>query len=566
MSPPRIYQSPYPAPEVPTNLSISQFLQRYNPDDIAADKIIFDDDWTGEKLTYSGIREESAKGAHGLRHMLGLKEGDVVCICAPNCANVVKLIHAVLWCGGVAVLVNPLSTEYEVSHCLDISQPQVVAADASTWPIVAGAARSRNILDSIRGILVDDSTCPFPSAFLLSRLFDHQNTLPPFDLSTRDNRDHTAVVCFSSGTSGKAKGVELSHYNVIASMLSIRATEPMYNNGSLRGVFFAPLCHIYGLMVVALLGSWIGYYTMLMKKYTLDGLLELSANVDATAFRILPTIAVAISKQTSFDLSRLKSIKYIMCSGAPLPTSTIGFLNKQFPHAPIMQGYGMTETNITMLKSESAHRVGSVGKLFASIEARVVDDDGRDVQEGEQGEILVRGPSIFRRYMRNEAATKETFSGEWMMTGDVGGVNAEGFWFLTERKKELIKYKGQVVALCGVFSSLHVYRYQVAPAELESLLNSHPQVIEGAVCGLWDENQGTEVPIAYVTLATEAKASGQDRNALLVDIRQHVDSKVASYKKLRGGVFALDELPKSGNGKVLRRLLPARLAREKPKL
>lgn len=192
------------------------------------------------------------------------------------------------------------------------------------------------------------------------------------------------------------------------------------------------------------MGAWVGLYTMLQKKYTLQTFLELSAQTDANALRILPTIAVAITKERSFDLSRLSRVQYIMCSGAVLPTPTIAHFRTHFPNAPIFQGYGMTETNITMLKPESAHRVGSVGKLFAGIEARIVDDDGRDVEEGQQGEMLVRGPSIFRRYLRNEDATREAFDGEWMKTGDIVRVDAEGYWWLTERKKELIKYKGYV--------------------------------------------------------------------------------------------------------------------------
>lgn len=231
-------------------------------------------------------------------------------------------------------------------------------------------------------------------------------------------------------------------------MLGLRATDPVYWNANIRSVFFAPLCHIYGLMTVALMGAWIGSFNVLMKRFSLEDFLELSAQIDATAFRILPTIAVAISKQTSFDLSRLSKVKHIMCSGAALPPPLINFFNERFSGAPIFQGYGMTETNITMLKAESAHHVGSVGRLFANIEARIVDDNGGDVGLGKQGEMLVRGPTVFRRYMRNEEATRETFLGDWMRTGDVVKVDEKGYWWLTERKKELIKYKGYVILEC----------------------------------------------------------------------------------------------------------------------
>ena len=205
---------------------------------------------------------------------------------------------------------------------------------------------------------------------------------------------------------------------------------------------------------MALMGTYIGFYTMLQRFYTLPSFLDLSARIKANTLRILPTIAVAISKQTVFDLSRLASVKYIMCSGAVLPPSTIDFFHAHLPNAPIFQGYGMTETSITMQIPKSAHRIGSVGKLFAAVEARIVDDDGKDVGEGAQGEMLVRGPLVFRKYMRNEEATREAFDGEWMRTGDVVRVDAEGFWWLTERKKELIKYKGHVHIHSSIFPSL----------------------------------------------------------------------------------------------------------------
>ncbi|KAF2651222.1 acyl-CoA synthetases/AMP-acid ligases II [Lophiostoma macrostomum CBS 122681] len=538
----RIHRSHYPPTQIPTNISVSQLLQLYNPDDVAGDKVVCEDDWTGKSLSYAGIREDAAKGAFALKHIVGLQEGDSICISSPNSVAVVKLIHAVLWCGGIAVLINPLSTEYEVAHCLDVARPKFLASDASTRPTLHSAAK-RQGLPHLTSISVDDISGDFSSQHTLSSLFSHQELIPPFDLSERDSREHTAVVCFSSGTSGKAKGVELSHYNVVASMLGMRATDPTYWNANIRSVFLAPLCHIYGLMTVALMGAWIGAYNVLMRKYTLESFLELSASINANAFRILPTIAVAISKQASFDLARLSSVKLIMCTGAALPPSTIKFFQEAFAGAPIFQGYGMTEANITMLKAESAHHIGSVGKLFANVEARIIDDEGNGVTPGEQGEICIRGPNVFRRYMRNAEATNDTFVGNWMKTGDVGKVDKEGYFFLTERKKELIKYKGN----------------QVAPAELEALLNSHPDVSEGAVCALWDSDQGTEVPIAYISLRKGVSSSAP----LLASIRQHVDSEVAPYKKLRGGIVVLDEIPKSGNGKILRRMLPARLARER---
>lgn len=203
-----------------------------------------------------------------------------------------------------------------------------------------------------------------------------------------------------------------------------------------------------GFVTVVLMGAWTGMYAMLQKRFTLDTYLELCATTRSNALRLLPTIAVAMSKQQTFDLGLLSEVKYIMCSGAVLPAHTIEHFRKHLPNASVFQGYGMTETHVSMLKPESAHLIGSVGKLFANMEARIVDDDGKDVGEGQQGEILVRGPTVFRRYMRNAAATQEAFDGEWMRTGDVVRVDRDGYWWLTERKKELIKYKGYDPTRC----------------------------------------------------------------------------------------------------------------------
>ncbi|PSN69819.1 acetyl-CoA synthetase-like protein [Corynespora cassiicola Philippines] len=457
--------------------------------------------------------------------------------------DVVRFIHAVLWCGGIAVLINPLSTEYEVVNYLEISRPSVLAGDASTWPALLAAASRQDLLVD-KSISIDGKDLNVQNIITLNHLFSQQESLPPFDLTGRDAKHYTAVVYFSSGTSGKAKGVELSHYNIVAHMLALRATSPSYWNASVRGVFFAPLCHIYGLMKVALMGAWVGFYTMLQKRFTLESYLDLSVKVSANALRILPTIAVAIVKQSDFDISRLYNVKYIMCTGAVLPPAIIEIFRKYMPKASTIQGYGMTETSVTFMIPESAHHIGSVGKLLACIEGRIVDDEGKDVPEGEEGEMLVKGPTVFRRYMGNPEASREAFDGPWMKTGDVVRVDKDGFWWLKERKKELIKYKG----------------FQVAPAELEGHLNSYQDVSEGAVCALWDENQGTEVPIAYIALTPAAKAMRGQRNEILRNIQEHVNSKVAPYKKLRG-VVALDQIPKSGSGKILRRLLPARLAR-----
>lgn len=210
-----------------------------------------------------------------------------------------------------------------------------------------------------------------------------------------------------------------------------------------------------------------------------------------------------------------------------------------------------------MSPSNSVYR--RISKLKTFREARIVDDDFIDVADGVDGELLVRGPSVFRlvdkygfthdprlihdrRYVNDPDATAEAFHEGWMRTGDVLHIDSEGFLYLTDRTKELIKYKG----------------FQVAPSELEGILTSHPYVDEGVVCPKWDEENGTEIPMAYITLTRDAPVAPRDLSEAIRDIQKFVDGKVSPYKRLRGGIEILQEIPKTASGKILRRVLRAR--------
>ncbi|KAF2713314.1 acyl-CoA synthetases/AMP-acid ligases II [Pleomassaria siparia CBS 279.74] len=536
----RIYRSTYPAPHIPTDISLSQFLSDYNPDAVASDKVILEDNWSDHSVTYGELRFRASQDAQGLRDFYNLNVGDVVAVSAPNSVDHVLLIHSVLWTGATLALLNFLSTEDDFLHYFTICRPKLVVIDPDLYGVVFKALRRVQSLAVPHIITIGGSR---PNLRSYPSDLESHKALPVFDLSSSDNRNHTAVICFSSGTSGKPKGVELSHYNLIASLSGIRSTDPAFYNSDSRGVFFAPLCHIYGLNTVGLMGVWLGAYTMLMKRYSLDELLKLSSSFKANTLRIVPSIALAMAKEASLESYDLSSIKFIMCSGAVLQREVIATLQRKFNQAPIFQGYGMTETNIATLRSHEWSRVGSVGRLFANVQARIVDDDLNDVDEGQDGEMLVRGPTVFRRYLNDPTATSQTFHDGWMRTGDVLHFDGEGFLYLTDRKKDLIKYKG----------------FQVSPSELEGILTSHPEVDEGAVCAVWDNNEGTEIPTAYVKLRHTVPTDIQGRVNMAIDIQTFVNTKVSSYKRLRGGVHVLEEIPKTASGKILKRLLlPAR--------
>jgi acyl-CoA synthetase (AMP-forming)/AMP-acid ligase II len=236
----------------------------------------------------------------------------------------------------------------------------------------------------------------------------------------------------------------------------------------------------------------------------------------------------------------------MIVAAAPLKKALQEKVKRIFPQTKIIQGYGLSECSPSVLMQHETEEefVGTCGKLLSSTEARLVDPTtGNDVDIGQEGELWVRGPQTMMEYIGDEAATNNTFVGEWLRTGDIMTCDSNHNFWVTDRLKEMIKYKG----------------LQVAPSELEDILIQHPKVVDAAVCGVYDDEQASEVPLAYISLAKPYNACTREQmDDILEEIREWSNGQVAGYKKLRGGVFHLQELPKNASGKILRRELPAK--------
>jgi acyl-coenzyme A synthetase/AMP-(fatty) acid ligase len=235
----------------------------------------------------------------------------------------------------------------------------------------------------------------------------------------------------------------------------------------------------------------------------------------------------------------LTSVQAVMCSGAALSEETIrGLKDVLGSKCGILNGYGMTEGTVTLLRESRQDKADSIGRLSAGVSARVVDDCLNDVRPGAEGECLVKGPSVFLAYKGNEKATQKAKTEDgWLKTGDIVKVDDDGFFFLTGRKKELIKYHGN----------------QISPVELEAVLLTNVKVLDAGVCGVFDKKLSTEIPIGFVKLASEAPDEGQ--NITLESIRAFVNSRVAPYKKFRKPLLSVEQLPRNSSGKLLRKKL-----------
>jgi acyl-CoA synthetase (AMP-forming)/AMP-acid ligase II len=284
-----------------------------------------------------------------------------------------------------------------------------------------------------------------------------------------------------------------------------------------------------------------------MAKFDLEKWCQHVQNYRITFSYVVPPVVLLLGKHPIVEKYNLSSMRMMNSGAAPLTQELVEAVYNRL-RIGIKQGYGLSETSPTTHTqpwSEWRESVGSVGKLLPNMEARYMDmpEDGsepREVPTGEVGELYLRGPNVFLGYHNNPAATADSISPEgWFRTGDVGYQDAKGNFYITDRVKELIKYKG----------------FQVAPAELEGILVDNSAIDDVAVIGIESAAHGTEVPVAYVVRSANSKSSGVSAEEEAANIIKWLEAKVAHHKRLRGGVRFVDEIPKSASGKILRRLL-----------
>ncbi|MGH2652437.1 MAG: AMP-binding protein, partial [Actinomycetota bacterium] len=344
-----------------------------------------------------------------------------------------------------------------------------------------------------------------------------------------DPADDLAALPYSSGTTGLPKGVMLTHHNLVANLCQTVVLQHVREDEALIGVL--PLFHSYGMTVVMNLSLRQGATVVTMPKFDLEPFLRLLQDHRVTRAYLVPPIILALAKHLAVDGYDLSALEVILSGAAPLDAGLAESCAKRLG-CKVIQGYGLTETSpVThVTNDEGTGKPGSVGEVLPNTECKVVDwATGEEVGPGQDGEILVRGPQVMKGYLNNPTATANTIDEDgWLRTGDIGHADEDGFFFVDDRLKELIKYKG----------------YQVPPAELEAVLVGHPAVADAAVIPSPDE-EGGEVPKAFVVLKGKATPD---------KLMAYVAERVAPYKRIRK-LEVIEEIPKSLSGKILRRVL-----------
>ena len=515
-----IFRSPLPDVEIP-DVSLASFVlgnaKRF------ADRPALINGVSGRVTTYAELERDVLRAASALARR-GLTKGDVVAIFSPNLPEWIVAFYAVATLGAIVTPVNPLYTIEEVAKQLKDAGAKFVV----TIPQLLGAAREASEGTRVEELFVfgeAEGATPFAS------LLGEDGEVPPVEI---DPGEDIVALPYSSGTTGVCKGVMLTHRNLVANLCQIRASGHDLANDTL--VCVLPLFHIYGLVAIANLALLSGAKTVMMPRFDFAQLLKVTQDYRVTFAHLVPPIILALSKQPVVDEYDLSSLRTIFSGAAPLGPELSRECEARLK-VEVIQGYGMTEASpATHITAPGRGRAGSVGPCVPNMECKLVSvETGEEVLErGGRGEICVRGPQVMKGYLNCPEATAQTVDAEgWLHTGDVAYVDDEGYFFIVDRAKELIKYKA----------------FQVAPAELEAVLLTHPSIADAAVVPSPDEEAG-EVPKAFVVV--------RDGHGLTeVEVLSYVASHVAPHKKVRRVEF-VSQVPKSPSGKILRRLLVAR--------
>jgi acyl-CoA synthetase (AMP-forming)/AMP-acid ligase II len=519
-----IVRSPYPDVEIPEVTLFDLLFADFGGRDGEPALI---DGSSGAALSFAEVKAMTLKIAAALAER-GIGAGDVVGLFAPNTPYWVVAFQGILRANATVTSANSLYTPTELAHQLrDSGAKQLITISAFLDRAVAAAKEIGLSEDAI--ITLDPVEGHTSLADLLATSAEPPaQTAGPGDV---------AVLPYSSGTTGLAKGVVLTHRNLVANLCQV---EPMFDiHEGARLLAVLPFFHIYGMTVMMNNGLYRNATVVTMPKFDLPEFLRVISEHRVETVYIAPPVAVALAKHPIVDQYDLSCIETIFSGAAPLDAELGTAVAKRLG-CRVVQGYGMTELSPVSHATPTDRTdidLSSVGVAVPNSECKLVDPaTGVEVGPGERGELWVRGPNVMTGYHNNPEATAETIDADgFLHTGDIATVTENGAFTIVDRVKELIKYKG----------------YQVPPAELEALLLTHDKIADAAVIGVKDE-EGEEVPKAFVV-----RQPGADLNA--EDVMTFVAERIAPHKKVRVVEF-IDQVPKSASGKILRKDLRAREA------
>ncbi|MEM0079294.1 MAG: long-chain fatty acid--CoA ligase [Nitrososphaerota archaeon] len=529
-------------PKVPLTKFLEDSAKNY-PEHVA---IIF----FGRKITYRELNSLVNRFATAL-YNLGIRKGDVVAVFLPNTPQFVIAYYAILKLGGIVTAVNPLFTERELEFQLNDSEAKAIILLDILYPRFKKIWKNTKVKFAVVTWLGDympkltatlgkllkkiptEKIATEPNLYFFKELVERSLEQPPaVEINPLED---LAVLQYTGGTTGLPKAAMLTHFNLVANAIGCAAwlgAKPAQD----IGLSVLPFFHIYGMTVAMNFNIYSAGTMVLLPRFDVEQVLESIEKYKVTLFPGVPTMYAVIINHPKVGKYNLRSIKFCISGAAPLPPE----VQKKFMEitgAVLVEGYGLTEaspvTHCNPLDpTMKTVKVGSIGIPWPDTEAKIVDIETgtREMPVGEIGELVVKGPQVMIGYWKRPEETAQTLRDGWLYTGDLGKMDEDGYFYITDRKKDLIKYKG----------------YSVYPRELEDILYEHPAVKFAAVVGKPDPIAG-EIPKAFVVLKEGATATEEE-------LMKFVNDRVAPYKAIRE-LEIRKELPMSMVGKVLRRVL-----------
>jgi long-chain acyl-CoA synthetase len=484
------------------------------------DKIAF---WEEENHYTYGQFLDRVQHAAGVLKTKGLRPGDRFAVIAPNRFETAVLIYAGFWSGTVPVPLNFRLAPSEIRQMLDDCEAKCLFIDESFVALLNDDALT-HWQDTAIYVGSKKENRPYESMLAQAEKVPAYRTKP----------DDDAIILYTGGTTGRSKGVLLSHRNVISDALQCAPTfgprrddiylhaAPMFHSADLLGTvwFLFGAGHVY------------------MPTFTPAGLLEIIERYRITFTMLPPTMIIMALQVPDFDRYKLSSLRGLIYGASPMAVEWIKKTTKAFPEVELYQGYGLTETSPLLtilswqthrdaLEADNYERLKSCGRPITGVELRIVNDEGQEVPLGNMGEVVARAPSVMKGYLNREEETREALRSSWFHTGDIGKIDRDGFLYLLDRKKDMVISGGE-----NIYTS-----------EVEAVLYKHPSVHEAAVIGIPDEKFG-EALLAVIVPAP-------DTTLTVDDIIQHCRGKIGGYKIPRH-IKLVDVMPKSALGKILK--------------
>ena len=477
------------------------------------------------KITHSELKHYVDSFARYLELSAGIQKGDHVAILMQNSKEFIIALLAITKLGAVAIPVNTFLKKNEIEYILDHSDSKLLITQEKFQKELTDIFQNTKVQKIIWAgdyKNFDQKNLPFDEGLSME---DYEHIQPQGKL------DDVAIMVYTSGTTGKPKGVMLTYKNIFSNLVNIEKLFKLTHKD--RFIVYLPMFHTFTLTATVLLPLYVGSAIVVIKSILpFSNILKQTLLKRVTIFMGVPEVYNALSKaKLPWYFMWFNKLRVFVSGAAPLPEATLKRMREKFPKVPLLEGYGLSEASpVVSINRLEKQKPLSVGPPLPDYQVKIVDDELMELPTGEIGEIIVKGDNVMKGYYKDPTATEETVINGWLLTGDMGYVDEEGYIYIVDRKKDLIISKG-----------INIY-----PREIEEALMSHPEIEEAAVVGKKDETQG-EIPVAFIKLT-------EGSNLTEKEIRNYLKDKLANYKIPKLFYF-VEDMPRNATGKILKRVL-----------